>query len=127
MEQNGSKNKYAVKAFSKDYLLGQSKGKESLRNEIDVMRALKHQNIMTLEEVHESQNSIYLIMELLEGGELFTYITEKGTPKVPELINIMRHILSALSYMDSKGLMHRDLKPENMILKYKNSINGLYL
>ena len=66
-----TQTKYAVKAFSKEYLLSQKKGKESLVNEIIVMRGLDHQNVMKLEEVHESKNSIYLVLELLEGGELY--------------------------------------------------------
>jgi tRNA A-37 threonylcarbamoyl transferase component Bud32 len=84
------------------------------------MKELTHQNVMKLEEVHESQNSIYLILELLEGGELLSYITEKQTLKVPEFQKIMRNMLEALAYMDKCGIMHRDLKPENMILKFKN-------
>ncbi len=38
------------------------------------MKKLKHDNIMNLEEIHESKNSIYLVLELLEGGELLNYI-----------------------------------------------------
>jgi len=120
VEDNTTKAKYAVKAFSKDYLVTQNKGKESLINEIQIMKELTHQNVMKLEEVHESQNSIYLILELLEGGELLSYITEKQTLKVPEFQKIMRNMLEALAYMDKCGIMHRDLKPENMILKFKN-------
>lgn len=93
--------------------------KESLINEIEVMRDLQHENIMRLEEVHESQNSIYLVMELLEGGELFNFVYEKGSLKPKEYYKIMKCLLEALAYMDSKGIMHRDLKPENMILKFK--------
>lgn len=83
------------------------------------MRDLKHDNIMKLEEVHESRNSIYLVMELLEGGELFNFVYEQGTLKPKEYHKIMRNLLQALAYMDAKGIMHRDLKPENMILKLK--------
>jgi len=60
-----------VKAFSKEYLLNQNKGRESLINEIQIMKGLHHKNIMNLIEVHESNNSIYLVLELLKGGELF--------------------------------------------------------
>lgn len=42
------------------------------------MRELDHQYVMKLEEVHESQNSLYLVLEILEGGELFNYIYEQG-------------------------------------------------
>jgi len=122
VENKTIKEKFAVKAFSKDYLLGQRKGKESLMNEIGIMKELTHENIMRLFEVHESQNSIYLILELLEGGELLDYISKnKGKMKVIEYKNIVGSILRALKYMSTKNIMHRDLKPENMILKNKCS------
>lgn len=90
-------------------------------NEISIMKQLDHQNVMKLFEVHESQNSVYLILELLEGGELLDYISKKkGTMKSSEYKHIMRSILRALKYMGEKNIMHRDLKPENMILKNKS-------
>jgi len=93
VEDKEKKNRFAVKAFSKDYLLSQNKGKESLVNEIEVMRELRHPNIMCLEEVHESQNSIYLVMELLEGGELFNYVSEKGSLNPKEYFRVMKCLL----------------------------------
>ena len=101
VEDKVKKVKFAVKAFSKDYLLSQNKGKESLINEIEVMKELKHPNIMSLEEVHESQNSIYLVMELLEGGELFSYVSEKGQIDSKEYHRILKCLLEGLAYMDS--------------------------
>jgi serine/threonine protein kinase len=83
------------------------------------MRELHHQYVMKLEEVHESQNSLYLVLEILEGGELFNYIYEQGKLQPNEYYRIMKCLLEGLAYMDSKGIMHRDLKPENMILKSK--------
>ena len=45
---------------------------------------------MWLEEVHESQNSIYLVMELLEGGELFNYVSEKGNLNPKEYFRVLK-------------------------------------
>ena len=120
VENKATKDRFAVKAFSKEYLLGQKKGKESLLNEINIMKELNHEGIMRLYEVHESQNSIYLILELLDGGELMDYIGKnKDKMKVSEYKHIMFSMLKALKYMSSKNIMHRDLKPDNMILKSK--------
>ena len=66
-----------MKAFSKYQLQNQKKGKESLIKEIQIMRNINHKNIMKLLEIHESQNSIYLVTELLEGGELFARINSR--------------------------------------------------
>ena len=127
VEDKETKAKFAVKAFSKEYLLSQSKGKESLMNEIEIMQAVKHPNIMNLEELHESKNSIYLVLELLEGGELFNYVSSKSCITVHEICRVMRCLLEALSYLSDKKIMHRDLKPENMILKEKGDLQNATL
>jgi len=123
VEDKETKAKYAVKAFSKEYLLSQSKGKESLMNEIEIMQIVKHPNIMNLQELHESKNSIYLVLELLEGGELFNYVSSKNSITIHEICRVMKCLLEALSYLSDKKIMHRDLKPENMILKEKGELS----
>jgi serine/threonine protein kinase len=60
----------AVKAFSKEKQYSGDKGRESLENEIKLMRRLNHSNIMHLEGVYETENSIYVILEYLEGSQL---------------------------------------------------------
>ena len=91
------------------------------------MRKLDHPCIMQLEEVHESKNSIYLVLELLQGGELLKYIQGKTSLKQSDYFRIMKCILEALAYMDKKKIMHRDLKPDNMILKYKDKLENCQL
>ncbi len=92
-----------------------------------IMKAISHQNIMRLEEIHESNNSIYLVMELLKGGELFEQISKKKKMKIDDVKHIMNNLLEALNYLASKKIMHRDLKPENMILQHKGSLRNTHL
>jgi serine/threonine protein kinase len=70
-ERLEDRKKIAVKAFAKEALTVELKGRESLVNEINVMRALEHRCLMKLYEVFESDNSFYLVIEHLEGGQLF--------------------------------------------------------
>ncbi len=126
VEDKDTKQRFAVKAFSKEYLLSQNKGRASLINEIQVMRKLDHPYIMKLEEVHESKNSIYLVLELLEGGELLNYTSKKHL-KYKDYWRVMKCILEALAYMNDKKIMHRDLKPDNMILKTKDKLENCTL
>lgn len=93
VEDKITKENFAVKAFSKEYLLSQAKGKESLINEIHIMKKVKHKNIMELKEIHESKNSIYLVLELLEGGELFSYISSKKKLSLESIRNLMSCLL----------------------------------
>ena len=69
-------NLYAIKAFGKENLYKQSKGKAALKNEIEILLELKSDNLMRLYEVHESKNSLYLVCEYLNGGSLNDYLKD---------------------------------------------------
>ncbi|GBM98234.1 Calcium/calmodulin-dependent protein kinase type 1 [Araneus ventricosus] len=113
-KDEGSKM-YAIKCIDKKAL----KGKEdSLENEIKVLRRLarlKHPNIVQLVETFEDKNKVYLVMELVTGGELFDRIVEKGSYTEKDASHLIRQILEAVDYMHSQGVVHRDLKPENLL------------
>lgn len=65
----------------------------------------------------ESDSYVYLILELLHGGELFERIIKKGIYTEKDAAILMEKLLGALECMHSKHIMHRDIKPENLILK----------
>ncbi|XP_056645750.1 calcium/calmodulin-dependent protein kinase type 1 [Diorhabda sublineata] len=103
---------HAVKIIDKKAL----KGKEdSLENEIKVLRRLKHPNIVQLLETFEDKSKVYLIMELVTGGELFDRIVEKGSYTEKDAADLIRQVLEAVDYMHDQGVVHRDLKPENLL------------
>ncbi|XP_015117431.1 calcium/calmodulin-dependent protein kinase type 1 isoform X2 [Diachasma alloeum] len=103
---------FAVKIIDKKAL----KGKEdSLENEIRVLRRLKHPNIVQLLETFEDKHKVYLIMELVTGGELFDRIVEKGSYTEKDASGLIRQVLEAVDYMHEQGVVHRDLKPENLL------------
>jgi len=107
---------YAIKIIDKKAL----KGKEdSLENEIRVLKRLKHPNIVALLEVFEDKTKVYLVMELVTGGELFDRIVEKGSYSEKDAADLIKQVLSAVAYMHDQGVVHRDLKPENL-LYYSN-------
>jgi serine/threonine protein kinase len=108
----------AVKAFSKEYLESQNKGRVGLINELEILRVMNHKNIIEFYEIHESKNSLYIVMELLEGGEVFKL--SKGKIDKEKCYHIMKSTLEALVYLDSHGIIHRDLKPDNIIFKHKD-------
>jgi len=103
---------YAIKIIDKKAL----KGKEdSLENEIRVLRRLVHPNIVQLLEVYEDKTKVYLVMELVTGGELFDRIVEKGSYTEKDAADLIKQVLSAVAYMHDEGVVHRDLKPENLL------------
>uniref|UniRef100_A0AAQ4RQ99 Calcium/calmodulin-dependent protein kinase 1Da n=1 Tax=Gasterosteus aculeatus aculeatus TaxID=481459 RepID=A0AAQ4RQ99_GASAC len=103
---------FAVKCIPKKAL----KGKESsIENEIAVLRRIKHENIVALEDIHESPDHLYLIMQLVSGGELFDRIVEKGFYTEKDASTLIRQVLDAVNYLHKMGIVHRDLKPENLL------------
>jgi len=112
---------FAAKMFQKQVLLSESKGKASLINEVRILRKLSHPGIMRLYEVHETNVTICLIMELLEGGELFERLDSAKVYSESDCALMFRKILEPLVYMHQNEVMHRDIKPENLILRSKTS------
>ena len=84
--------------------------------EIKVLKALHHENIIHLEDDFETSDRIYLVMEMMSGGELFDYVVAKGTLSEEEASELIRKICSAVAHMHANNIIHRDLKPENLLL-----------
>lgn len=103
---------YAVKCINKRSIKGKE---ETLENEIDVLRRLKHENIVQLMDVYEDKSFKYLVMQLVTGGELFDRIVEKGNYTEKDASQLIKQVLEAVDYMHDKGVVHRDLKPENLL------------
>lgn len=87
-----------------------------IEREIAIMKLIEHPNILSLHDVYENDGELYLIMELVEGGELFDYLIQKGRLKEPEALKFFHHIVSGLDYCHKHYICHRDLKPENLLL-----------
>jgi len=79
------------------------------------MHKLNHPNCVQLYEMFETSKKIYMVMELLTGGELFDRIVAKGSYSEKEASELVKDIVSAIAYLHSIGIVHRDLKPENLI------------
>ena len=74
---------------------------------------------MKLYEVYESEHSIYLIMDLISGGELLSRLKDLSQFSNKDIAKLMFNMLDALNHIHSRGIMHRDLKPENILLRSK--------
>ena len=98
-----------------------------LRQEIFILCQLDHPNIVTLEEVYESDTHIYLVQELCCGGELFDCLEEQPEYHYTEAETkeLIRQMLCAVRYLHSKGIIHRDLKLENFLFTHKGGKHPL--
>ncbi|XP_046726340.1 calcium/calmodulin-dependent protein kinase type 1B-like [Silurus meridionalis] len=92
------------------------KGKESmLENEIAVLRRIKHENIISLEETFETPAKLYLVMTLVTGGELLDRILKQGSYTEKDASHVILQVLEAVKYLHQLDIVHRDLKPENLL------------
>lgn len=119
--EKGTGRKCACKAISKRKLQN-AEDIEDVRNEIRILHHLSgHENIVELIGAYEGNKHVYIVMELLAGGELFDRIVEKGKYSEKDAADTLRTIVRCIDYCHQLSVMHRDLKPENFVLKDRSS------
>lgn len=74
-------------------------------------------NVIRMYEVYESESNVHLVLEYVQGGELFEHIKQNGTYEEREAALMMKALFTGLSAFHAKGIVHRDLKPENILFK----------
>jgi len=88
-----------------------------LKAEVDILIKCDHPNVVKLYKVYETPQILYLVMEILSGGELFDRIISKGHYSEEDARQLSKTLCESISYLHSLGIAHRDLKPENILLK----------
>ncbi|NWX82099.1 DCLK2 kinase, partial [Nothoprocta pentlandii] len=92
-------------------------GKEHLiENEVSILRRVKHPNIIMLIEEMDTPTELYLVMELVKGGDLFDAITSSTKYTERDGSAMVYNLASALKYLHSLNIVHRDIKPENLLV-----------
>jgi hypothetical protein len=113
---------FAIKIINKDTM---AENCDSIMTEITILKCVSHQNIIKLHTVFETIGRIYLVSDLLGGGELFDMIADRGHLTEHETSRIIRKIVQAVEYLHKKNICHRDLKPENILFGVKGDINTI--
>ena len=109
--------KYAIKIYSKTNLYDIEK-RNSVKNEISILKQLNHENIMKLYEVIDTKKYIYLILEYINGISLMEYLKNKPQKRIEEnkCKEIFYQIVKGINYCQMKNIYHRDIKLENILL-----------
>lgn len=88
----------------------------AVEREIVVMKLIDHPNIMHLYDVWETSNYLYLVLEYVQGGELFDHLCKHGPLPISEALKYFHQIVGAVDYLHRFNVAHRDLKLENILL-----------
>mmetsp|Transcript_3126 Transcript_3126/g.2844 ORF Transcript_3126/g.2844 Transcript_3126/m.2844 type:complete len:231 (+) Transcript_3126:344-1036(+) len=111
--------KFAVKRIQKSRISTMTNGIKSIVREIDIMRKLDHPNIVKLYNVYESDSEICLVLDYLEGGNLYERINRKKKFSEAIIRAFAIKFFGVLCYLDSMHIVHRDIKLENILLSSK--------
>ena len=111
--------KVAIKILDK-CRINRKEDQERINNEIEILKKIKHYNIIKLLSTFENDSKIYIIQEYIEGQELFEYIQNNKKLSEREACLLYQQIISGIEYLHKLGIAHRDLKPENILLSTTN-------
>ncbi|XP_053478073.1 serine/threonine-protein kinase DCLK2 isoform X3 [Ictalurus furcatus] len=116
---------FALKIIDKN----KCRGKEHLiESEVAVLRRVKHPNIIMLMEEVDTPSELYLVMELVKGGDLFEAITSSTKYTEKDASAMVYNLAAALKYLHKMNIVHRDIKPENLLVcEYPDGTKSLKL
>jgi len=111
LEDPDKGTEFAVKLINK-----KASGMTVTDKEIAVMMRIENPNCVKLHAVYETEEEVQMVLELLQGADLFDRIVSKAKYPENEAKVLMRKVIEGVQYLHSKNIMHRDLKPENILL-----------
>src|SRR5688572_18606218 len=92
------------------------------QRESEIMKSIQHDHIVKIVDVHLDAELPYIVMQLIEGGDVRRLLKERSSLEVDTVIQLAQHMIDALEAIHAKGVVHRDIKPENIM--YRRMSNG---
>lgn len=112
-----------VKIISKSELPQTMIDERAAFHEANIIKKLDHPNLPRIYEFFEDEQSYFIVLEYIKGGDLFDRIVELKNFSEAQAAQIILQILLAVNYLHSCGIVHRDIKPENILMNDSNSLS----
>src|SRR5215469_8085683 len=109
----------AIKVIHNDYASDRDMRRRFAREARTIAR-LQHPHILPLIEFGDERGILYLVMPLIEGGTLTSYLRH-NLPDLAEVTSIYQQLLDAVEYAHEEGLIHRDIKSSNVLLEMRRN------
>jgi serine/threonine protein kinase len=93
---------------------------EYILREVNIMKSMSHDNVVNTFDIFDSKEYLYIVLEFMEGGELFDVIANAGTFSEQNASQVMRDVIKGVQYLHMHAIVHRDIKPENVLCKEKS-------
>lgn len=98
-----------------------AKGLSQLHSEVETLSLLNHSNVIRLHEIFEDDDTLWMVMEYIRGGELGQVLKRVGLFTESVARKMCLNVLLAIEYIHEKGIVHRDLKPANCLLSLETA------
>ncbi|CAO3619731.1 unnamed protein product [Cunninghamella echinulata] len=108
---------YALKIILKKVIAGKE---HMLTSELDILKQVKHPHIISMHDLYESKDAVYIVTDLASGGELFQQLLDRGSYTERDACHLIAQLLEGLAYLHDHDIVHRDIKPENLLFDTKD-------
>ena len=106
----------AIKIVRKSVIQENVEVRNRVEREIKIMRLLDHPNVLRLVDVLQTNTHLFIVTELLEGGQLYEFMQRQPTFGDADVFRFFYQLITGLAFMHSRSICHRNIKLENMLL-----------
>lgn len=111
--------KFACKIVKKNSSMNDA---QSMSTEIEIMKRVRHRNIVSMYELYETPKCLWIILELVDSGDLLTHLATIDEHSEKLAARFIKQVFHGLHYLHSLGIVHRDIKLDNILLNHEGMI-----
>lgn len=121
VKKRGTSDVYVIKCMDKADIV-KKRQISNVNNELAFLRACSHPNIARYHGSFQTKSHMFVVLEFVAGGELYSYIRSRQVLDVTSARVYLAQVICALSYVHTQGFVYRDLKPENILISQTGSL-----